>query len=316
MQISNRVRKYAFIFAAAVLAFNSFAQKNQNSATENPAMPEMPDMPDMPDMPTVGGAFYTPSFPSRTQNNTATSSENQSTNTQTSLSSQSKKGETVITNADSNTDILSSLIKDNQILTAKDISSLHDSGLFDSLTSLNSVSNAGISNYATTSSTNVLLQQILNRLNELKSVQKNADSVQKEALQDTQTDSQTFKKRQPSILRFKINGYNIADSLSDVFFSKTEPDGTFLLTGDRKYYTNQKTRTETFYFLFKAVSTNGSSVTYKVQPSIVQDSKNENSFVYKLAETKNLTAEKTGNLVIMHFSDKTLSADLLLNIDN
>ena len=49
---------------------------------------------------------------------------------------------------------------------------------------------------------------------------------------------------------------------------------------------------------------------------IVQDSKNENSYIYKLSNVKNLTAEKTGNLVVMHFSSDPLNADLLLDIDN
>ena len=118
------------------------------------------------------------------------------------------------------------------------------------------------------------------------------------------------------MLRFKVNGYNILDSLTEVFFSETEPDGTFLLTGDRKYFTNQQVHTETFYMLFKTVNSNGSSITYKVQPSIVQDSKNENSYVYKLSNIKNLTAEKTGNLVVMHFTGDSLSADILLDIDS
>ena len=73
--------------------------------------------------------------------------------------------------------------------------------------------------------------------------------------------------------------------------------------------------TETFYMLFKTVSSAGSSVSYKVQPSIVQSSKNENSFVYKLMSKHDLTAEKTGNLVVMHVNDDNLTADMLLDID-
>ena len=68
--------------------------------------------------------------------------------------------------------------------------------------------------------------------------------------------------------------------------------------------------------LFKTVASNGSTVSYKVQPSIVQDHKNENSYVYKLAGIKNLTAEKTGNLVVMHYTDDGVSIDLLLDIDS
>ena len=73
---------------------------------------------------------------------------------------------------------------------------------------------------------------------------------------------------------------------------------------------------ETFYMLFKTVSSNGSTLTYKVQPSIVQDYKNDNSYVYKLSNVKNLTAEKTGNLVVLHYTSDSLNADLLLDIDS
>jgi hypothetical protein len=156
----------------------------------------------------------------------------------------------------------------------------------------------------------------LNGLNDLKKQQQTASAKEKNELNAVKADSENFKHREPSILRFKINGYDIADSLTKVFFSDTEPDGSFLLTGDRRYFVNQQVRTETFYMLFKTVSSNGSSLTYRVQPSIVQDYKNENSYVYKLANVKNLTAEKTGNLVVMHFTGDSVSADLLLDIDS
>ena len=222
--------------------------------------------------------------------------------------------------------ILSSVLAGNNALTANDISSLYDSGLFTSLSSLDN--SANLPNYNTTTSTNVLLQQVLNSLNDLKKQQQNASATEiisidinasakeKNALNATKTDSENFKQREPAILRFKINGFNIADSLTDVFFSETETDGTFLLTGDRKYFVDQQVRTETFYMLFKTLASNGSTVTYKVQPSIVQDHKNENSYIYRLASVKNLTAEKTGNLVVMHFADDSLNADLLLDIDS
>ena len=266
---------------------------------------DMPDMPEMPSMPTIGGGFYTPSFPTRVKNNT----QNQNT-----TENGKEKNETVLTESITPESVLTSNLTKGNILTAYDISSLYDSGLFSNLSSLDTTSN--MSNYNTTSSTNVLLQQVLNGLNDLKKQQQNASAKEKNALNATKTDSENFKQREPAILRFKINGFNIADSLTDVFFSETETDGTFLLTGDRKYFVDQQVRTETFYMLFKTVASNGSTVTYKVQPSIVQDHKNESSYIYRLASVKNLTAEKTGNLVVMHFADDSLNVDLLLDIDS
>lgn len=268
-------------------------------------MPEMPEMPSMPSMPKVGGSFYTPSFPSGV---------NSRKKSNTDANDESEKTETILTEAVNPTSLLSTVYANSGALTAYDISSLYDSGLFSNLSSL--TSSNSLSNYATSTSTNILLQQVLNSLNELKKQQQTASAKEKNALDAVKTDSQNFKNREPSVLRFKVNGYNILDSLTEVFFSETESDGTFLLTGDRKYFTNQQVHTETFYMLFKTVSSNGSSITYKVQPSIVQDSKNENSYVYRLSNIKNLTAEKTGNLVVMHFTSDSLTADILLDIDS
>ncbi len=284
----------SFIFCVTVFAQSASGQ-----------MPEMPEMPSMPSMPTVGGSFYTPSFPSGVTNRR---------NAKPSASDESEKTETILTEAVNPTSLLSTVYANSGALTAYDISSLYDSGLFSNLSSLTSASS--LTNYTTSTSTNILLQQVLNSLNELKKQQQTASAKEKNALDAAKTDSQNFKNREPSVLRFKVNGYNILDSLTEVFFSETEPDGTFLLTGDRKYFTNQQVHTETFYMLFKTVNSNGSTITYKVQPSIVQDSKNENSYVYRLSNVKNLTAEKTGNLVVMHFTGDSLSADILLDIDS
>lgn len=256
-------------------------------------------------MPTVGGGFYTPSFPTR---------PNSTNKSNTASESSKEKTETVLTEAITPESVITSALAKGNTLTANDISSLYDSGLFSNISSLGTIDS--LSNYTTSTSTNVLLQQVLNSLNDLKKQQQSASAKEKNELNATKTDAETFKKREPSILRFKINGYNISDSLTKVFFSDTEADGSFLLTGDRKYFVGQQVRTETFYMLFKTVSSNGASLTYKVQPSIVQDSKNENSYVYRLAAVKNLTAEKTGNLVVIHYSSDSLNADLLLDIDS
>ncbi len=265
---------------------------------------DIPEMPEMPSMPTVGGGFYKPSFPAR---------PNSSKPSDTSDAAK-EKPETVLTESLTPESAINAALTKGTTLTAYDISSLYDSGLFSNISSLDSA--GSLSNYTTSTSTNVLLQQVLNSLNELKREQQNASAREKNELNAVKTDAEHFKQREPSILRFKINGYNISDSLTKVFFSDTEPDGSFLLTADRRYFVNQQARTETFYMLFKTLSSSGSSLTYKVQPSIVQDFKTDNSYVYRLANVKNLTAEKTGNLVVMHFTGDSLSVDLLLDIDS
>lgn len=265
----------------------------------------MPEMPSMPTMPTVGGEFYRPTTPTSSVLQNATS-ESLSSSTE-NLSTQSQKSKATISSSNSS-DVLSSLLTNNSILSAYDITNLYDSGLFNDLSSLNTVN-------ANSQNSEILLQQILQSLEELKNQQKTSTAVEKQNLQNTQTDSENFKQREPSVLRFKINGYDIKDSLSAVFFSEPEADGSFLLTGDRRYFTNQQRRTETFYLLFKTIKSTGSTTTFEVQSDIVQDFKNENSFVCKLVNKKNLTAEKTGNLVVLRLSDNDLNVDLLLDID-
>lgn len=265
---------------------------------------EIPEMPEMPSMPTVGGGFYKPSFPVRPNSSKPADASDAA----------KEKPETVLTEALTPDSAINAALAKGTTLTAYDISSLYDLGLFSNISSLDSA--GSLSNYTTSTSTNVLLQQVLNSLNELKREQQNASAREKNELNAVKTDAEHFKQREPSILRFKINGYNISDSLTKVFFSDTEPDGSFLLTADRRYFVNQQARTETFYMLFKTLSSSGSALTYKVQPSIVQDFKNDNSYVYRLANVKNLTAEKTGNLVVMHFTGDSLSVDLLLDIDS
>lgn len=300
MQVCSK--KFSMLILAALLAGAGNACLFGQSI-EMPAMPEAPAMPSMPSV-SGSGSFYTPTFPSSSGTSKSASAKTDSS---------TKSSETVLSDGTTTSDVLSSLLGVNtSTLTASDISSLYDSGLFSRLSGLDSTSS--LSSYSTSATTNVLLQQVLNSLNDLKSKQNNASAAEKQVLENTQTDSETFKQREPTILRFKINGYNIADSLTKVFFSEPEADGSFLLTADRKYYSNQKLMTETFYMLFKTVSSTGSSVFYKVQPAIVQDNKNENSFVYKLMNKHNLTAEKTGNLVVMHVNDD-LTADMLLDID-
>lgn len=262
-------------------------------------MPQMPTI----SMPGLDEPFYTPSIPSFTpKNGKGTASTDEEDN----------DSEVVLSDATNSDDLLKKLLKNNNLLTASDISSLYDFGLFGNISSLSGTNVAS----STNTSTDFLLQQMLTSLEDLKKEQKNATEVEKEQLLLHQQDSQNFKSREPSILRFKINGYSIKDSLTETFFSETEKDGSFLLTADRKYFVNQQPRTETFYLLFKTIKSNGSVTTYEVIPSIAQDNKNTNSFVYKFCQQKNIVAEKTGNLVVLHYEQNGVTADMLLDIDN
>lgn len=265
-------------------------------------MPQMPEISGMPQMPSIGSGFYKPEIPNlKTQNSKNLDSETETEN-----------AENVLSQNTSTDNLVASLLGSNANLTAQDISSLYDFGLFDDISSL--TSNANINNSSNVS-TNVLLQQILTSLEELKQENKTRSDAEKQNQNDLKEDNNTFKSRNPNILRFKINGYNILDSIQTVFISEPENDGSFLLTADRIYYVNQKQRKETVYVLFKAIGSNGSSTTFQIEPEIVQDVQNQNSFVYKMAQRDDLTAKKTGNLVVINNSDKNMQIDLLIDID-
>lgn len=290
----NRVLKNAL--TAAILAiFNSFCFAQ---------MVEMPKMPEVPSMPSISadGSFYRPYSPVAPSAPSAPAQTAEPSAQGDSKTADEKKNLTLAQSLD-NQSLLDTLTG-GTTLTAADISDLYDSGLFSTVSSLTGTSSAAN-----------LLERTLLQLNALKDSQQNVPPEQKVELRQIQADAQTFRQREPSILRFKINGYSITDSLTATFFSEPEADGSFLLTGDRRYYVNQVPLTETFYMLFKTVSSAGSAVSYNVQTSVVQDYKNENSFLYRLAGAENLTAEKTGNLVVMHFEQDDLKVEILLDID-
>ena len=261
----------------------------------------MPEMPTMPSMPKMGESFYHPTFPDKS---VAPSSKKEET------SEASAKKEPVLTNGQTTQEFLAEMLNKNNLLSAQDISNLYDSGSFGSLSSL-----LGGTNITQSLSNEVLLNQMLNSLDDLKKTQNQSSEAEKQKLQTQIQDSETFKTRTPSVLRFRINGYDVADSLTKVFFSEPEPDGSFLFTADRKYFVNKRPRTESFYVLFKSIKSNGSSTTYQLTTTLSQDEKNENSFIYRMSQQNNLTAEKTGNLVVLHCEQNGFKMDLLLDID-
>lgn len=120
--------------------------------------------------------------------------------------------------------------------------------------------------------------------------------------------------RSPAIIRFIANGQNILDSCRTVYFSTKENDGSFLLTGDRKFYVGERAREETFYFLFKSDGNPGSRSGYFVQGEVIQDFENKSSVLHGLSKKDGLKAVKTGNLVSLRSKDSDLNMDLLLDI--
>ena len=294
---------------AVLLSFLFFFTLMSAESIENTGAGKMPviNIPEPPQMPeitvsSVGSPFYKPDLPLLKKNK----------NPEEKKDSVQTVPETVLSPAVNSTDVLSSLLHGSSALSAKDIESLSDIGLFSSMSSLD-----GYDYYTNLQSTTTetLLRQILASLDVLKKQQANISESEINEQKEISKDCNNFKSRNPSVLRFRINGYDISPSLATVFFSNPEEDGSFLLTGDRKYYADKKYHSETFYVLFKAQKASNGAVQYKLTPSIVQDSRNENSFLYQMAQKDDLIAEKTGNLVTVHYLKNNWKMDLLLDID-
>lgn len=303
------------------------------SVSSGPAMPTI-------STPTIGRKFYTPTINRSYETNSNSNAENYSAsaNSASSLKSSTNVKPFAATSSINSQEkassarsfglkSLSSALTSSGFgtsLSASDLLSMDSNGLFSNIYGLSGTNTNDI--YSEPSET--LLNNIISSLEEIKQEQEkiNEKLAQENGTNQTsgnqsaiQSDSEivTYKQndqKNPSILRFSINGLNILDTCRTVYFSKKENDGSFLLTGDRKYYANGKIFTETFYFLFKSDGNSGANLGYDVQPAIIQNAENQNSFVYKLSQKKNLKAAKTGNLVTLHFSDSDLRTDLLLDI--
>lgn len=299
MQISKTYKILSFSFIFALTSFSINAQNIQF-----PSMPEAPSIstPSMPSMPSMGTPYYKPQLPGFNSSSTSNAST-----TQSNTSTKSSTSTSTTNNTSTSLSTLGSLsLSDN--LSASDVTSLYQSGLFDNLSSLLTGSSSLTS--TTDSSTNILLQQILVSLEQLKN--QNGTNTQNTASQNTSD----FNEREPAILRFRVNGNSIVDSLKTVFFSELEADGTFLLTADRVFYENKKPLKETIYLLFKTKRNIGTTTLYTVVPTLMQDTKNENSFLYRMCEQVDIEAQKTGNLVAVHLSKEQFSLDILLDLDN
>lgn len=316
-----------FVFAALLyILFALFCVFPQTSSSLTPPLlpsaPIISDAPAMPSIsaPTIGSPFYKPGNNYHLQQPQKNSMPK--TNITYSDSDQQKTAETSAKTEKQSAlqQVLGSSYAtgtaDADWLSAGDIAALGQNGLINGIYGLFGNSSAV---YPAAGSTDVLLSRILERLNELKNEQKDTASEKKtkdsdSSAQNSFSYAQNDKSQRPAILRFIINGYNVLDTCRTIYFSKKEIDGSFLLTGDRKYLSNNAVREETFYLLFKADGNSGSSKGYNVQPAVVQDYQNEYSLVYQLAQKNNLRAAKTGNLVSLRSTSSDWNLDLLLDI--
>ena len=332
-----------------LLSGAAFAQtQSEPIAPPSVSMPTMPSV----SMPSVGSGFYTPGRSdfynpnlNRNQVNqnsrSAADSENQASananyssatkSNQQNAQVQAQKASAIAQNASSALNMLS----------ADDISSLSNLGAFSQLSGLLGRGNSNLSSQLLSSQNTVTantvdsatLKQILTELTELKNkinrTSAQTDSAQTDlsgnipkseeiSLNDKSFGQNSFAtpiKKEPKILRFNVNGYDLLETCRKIYFSELEADGTFLLTGDRKYMSENKVRSETFYFYFHAKGSENGVTKYTVTPAVSQDYENQYSYLYQLAQKNALTADRTGNLVTLRVNDGEWKMDLLISLD-
>lgn len=303
--------------------------------------------PDMPTIssPTMGNGFYMPgnnSNPIYTGSSTTSTTKTESNSTNSEITKSDTATALISTLTASDISTLDSLGLLNSVtsLYSSDLTSA--SGLT-GLTGVSSLSNLYTS--SSTSQTNVLLQKVLTELQSIK--EQNAKestngtlmitSESGSAVPNTASNSISnaagitipataqspntkeakdsgTKRNNPKILRFSVNGYDILSTCRTIYISQIQANGSFLVTGDRRYLSDGKTRTETFHILFKPNEASNGISSYTTAAGVTQDYENIYSFLYQLAQMDNLIAQRTGNLVSLRTTDSSWKLELLLDL--
>ena len=180
-----------------------------------------------------------------------------------------------------------------------------------------------------TEETNRLLNRVLDKMEEIKEnggssrTESSAILVSEESELSAESSSSSSSgsenpaaavRNKSRLLRFSVNGYNVLRTCRTVYISDVQDNGTFLVTGDRRYMSDGKTRSETFHILFKTKPDSTSVCEYDAATAVTQDSYNPNSFVYQLSKRRNMMASRTGNLVSMRTEDPDWRLELLIDL--
>ena len=317
-------KTFSILFISSLSLF-SFAQSS-------PSMPSVGTIasPSMPTItaPLLGDGYYIPGNQTRASSQKKEKSVNSSS---TSLEENKVTEKSAENNSSVNTSLLS----------AKDIESLKNLGALNSLSSIAGSSfnnlynkgnlsllndgNANITNISSESQdavSKIMLEKILAELESLKekTLAKEENTDLSYSAEKNKEISQTAEEKNPSasakkrVLRFMVNGYDILKTCRTIYISDMERDGTFLLTGDRLYESDGKSRTETFHILFRQKGTQTLQDNYSAVAAVSQDYLNEYSFLYQMAKRQSLAANRTGNFISMRTTDPDWKMEFLLDL--
>ena len=294
MQAYKKIFVGGVAFAASCLyAQSSFGGFGSVTA---PSMPTVSS-------PTIGSGFYVPTF------------QNQGLNVGKKKDSKSESNDGSEQAEEKKSEVAKKL---PSTLTASEISALSSMGLLGNITG--SALPGSIYTTQTTSETKEILEKVLTEIEEIKKNTKELPAakpvtiVASAPVVSSNTLSSAAEKASSRILRFSVNNYDILKTCGKIYISDIQHDGSFLVTGDRRYMSDGKNRTETFHMLFKNSSGEHSAVNYNAATSVTQDYLNEYSFLYPLSKRPQLSAVRTGNLVTMRTNDQDWKMELLIDL--
>lgn len=212
-------------------------------------------------------------------------------------------------------------------LTANELTALGSMGLLKNFSgSINSLGTNSLGNsiygngIQSSLETKEILEKVLLEIEEIKKntkeipVEKPVTIVASAPVISSNSLSSAAEKASSRILRFSVNDYDILKTCGKIYISDIQHDGSFLVTGDRRYLSDGKQRKETFHMLFKNSMGENSATRYTAAASVTQDYLNEFSFLYQLSNRKDMSALRTGNLVTMRTADPDWKLELLIDL--
>ena len=291
-----------FFLMILMLIFGAPLFCEQNETSEDAAFPQMPVI----TPPSVGSGFYVPKSPVNPAYAGGVMNQNSKKNDEKKDDSKSKEEKS---------DEISKAIS-SSIVSAQDLSALNGLGLFNTWgTSVTSPGNDSaqrmlekiLEEAKTIKEQNTLLAEEYKKQN---SSQTPAADLVKPSEKKEESSFEPVKPK-AKLLRFNVNSYDILRTCSKIFISSVQPDGTFLVTGDRRYLSDGKVRTETFHILFNIQPGSSGLANYTAAVNVTQDYLNEYSFVYQLSKKENLSALRTGNLITMRVNEPNWQLEFL-----
>jgi hypothetical protein len=112
------------------------------------------------------------------------------------------------------------------------------------------------------------------------------------------------------LVRLSVNGYSILPTVTTLVSSILARDGSFLITGDRRYLSSNRYRSETFYLLCRKTG----KESYRLYADVNQDEKNTYSFLYQLARKSPIEGRLTGDLIVFCTKDAAWKLDCVIRV--